>query len=495
MTRDELIELLPPRVPMRHLFQEAWCLLETMRPFWIVPRPHDGPLTETPTCAGRKQFAALDERVDNLGVPDSLGIISANAVLNFEVRALGIHMPRRRSQVGWVKRDGKSWIGYAYRYELLEDGQEKRRVKQHTVAKCADMTKAEALNEHLKWVAGLDHVQQHSAPSAPRTFQEVWERYKKLKEESGAWGKHHASTLRAVMKHWVLCTIGDADVAALQVDDLMRPLLNMSAAGKNKNYLHHAIQTIRNVMDYAEENVWITHNPARSRFFQKPKSPTPEVHAIEQSQLGSKVIDELQKEENLKLLVAVAVAGIAGARRQELWVLRWDDIVETQIRIDEAWKRYEPAEKRIGKPKTGRTRYVPIGPGVFGVLMKWKAKIKPVDEMAFVFPSDSKHGWPENLDNVLRREMQPFGKRVGIGGLSFRLLRKTAASLFGNDVLSAQAHLGHARPDTTALNYMATPAVEHRNRVTEIDEALLGVPKKSTSKKKSPSKSRPRTSS
>jgi hypothetical protein len=36
------------------------------------------------------------------------------------------------------------------------------------------------------------------------------------------------------MKHWVLCAIGDADVAALQVDDLMRPLLNMSAAGKNK---------------------------------------------------------------------------------------------------------------------------------------------------------------------------------------------------------------------------------------------------------------------
>ena len=128
------------------------------------------------------------------------------------------------------------------------------------------------------------------------------------------------------------------------------------------------------------------------------------------------------------------------------------------------------------------------------MLMKWKATIKPVDEMAFVFPSDSKHGWPENLDNVLRREMKPFGKRVGIGGLSFRMLRKTAASLFGNDVLSAQAHLGHARPDTTALNYMATPAVEHRNRVTEIDEALLGDPKKRTSKKKSASKSRPRTS-
>src|ERR1017187_5582692 len=70
-------------------------------------------------CRIRKQFAALDERVDNLGVPDSLGILSANAVLNFEVRALGIHMPRRRSQVGWVQREGKSWIGYAYRYELL----------------------------------------------------------------------------------------------------------------------------------------------------------------------------------------------------------------------------------------------------------------------------------------------------------------------------------------------------------------------------------------
>jgi hypothetical protein len=50
-----------------------------------------------------------------------------------------------------------------------------------------------------EWVAGLDHAPQAAAPSAPRTFNEVWQRYKKLKEESGAWGKHHVSTLRAVM--------------------------------------------------------------------------------------------------------------------------------------------------------------------------------------------------------------------------------------------------------------------------------------------------------
>jgi hypothetical protein len=237
MTRDEVIELLPTLAPTRHLFREAWCRLETLRYLWIAPQFNDGPLTEVPITVGREQFTDMDERVDSLGVPDSLGIIPANAVLNFDVRGLGIHMPRRRSQVGWVQRDGKSWIGYAYRYELLEGGQEKRRVKQHTVAKCADMTKADALNAHLKWVAGLDYVQQPSVPSAPRTFQEVWERYKKLKEESGAWGKHHVSTLRAVMKHWVLCTIGDADVAALQVDDLMRPLLCFASAGNGESVL------------------------------------------------------------------------------------------------------------------------------------------------------------------------------------------------------------------------------------------------------------------
>ena len=234
MTRDELIELLPARVPAQvgvSVSGPSWGRGASQSGLMVSSKHH----ASWKRCRIRKQFAALDERVDNLGVPDSLGILSANAVLNFEVRALGIHMPRRRSQVGWVQREGKSWIGYAYRYELLEDGHEKRRVKQHTVAKCADMTKAEALTEHLQWVAGLDHAPQAAVPSAPRTFKEVWERYKKLKEESGAWGKHHASTLRAVMKHWVLCAIGDADVAALQVDDLMRPLLNMSAAGKNKN--------------------------------------------------------------------------------------------------------------------------------------------------------------------------------------------------------------------------------------------------------------------
>lgn len=65
MTRDELIELLPTRAPMRHLFREAWCLLETIRRLWITPRSQDGPLTEVLITAGREQFTALDDHVDN----------------------------------------------------------------------------------------------------------------------------------------------------------------------------------------------------------------------------------------------------------------------------------------------------------------------------------------------------------------------------------------------------------------------------------------------
>ena len=107
-------------------------------------------------------------------------------------------------------------------------------------------------------------------------------------------------TLRAVMKHWVLCTIGDTDVASLQVDDLMRPLLKMSAAGKNKKYVHHAIQTIRNVMDYAEENVWITTTLPAADSFKSRRAPR--MRSTDRTvAAGSRVIDELQKEENLKL--------------------------------------------------------------------------------------------------------------------------------------------------------------------------------------------------
>jgi integrase len=58
--------------------------------------------------------------------------------------------------------------------------------------------------------------------------------------------------------------------------------------------------------------------------------------------------------------------------------------------------------------------------------------------------------------------------------LTFRTLRNTAASLFGNDVKSAQAHLGHARADVTALHYMATPTEEPRAKLAELDQSVLG---------------------
>jgi integrase len=373
-----------------------------------------------------------------------------NTALDFEIRRIGRQMPRRRGQEGWVRREWKSWIGYAYCYERAADGTEKRRVKQHLIGACEEMTKAEAKTAHLKWVADLGKAPEpeplpaQPAPVAPKFFKD-WEKYADLKVASGAWGKHHESTLRAVMKTQVLPVLGDRILSSLQVDDLMAPLLNMKRTGRNKYYLHHATQTIRNVMDYAEENSWIAHNPARSKFYRKPECPDAEVKAIGQTQFGNQIIWELRKQENLKVLVAVAVSGIAGARRQESWVLRWDDITATHIRIDEAWKLYEPAERRIGPPKTGKTRFVPIGAGVYDLLMEWKAKISPKDDSEFIFPSNSPHGWPENLDNFLRRQLKPFGQKVGFPNLTFRTLRKTAASMFGNDVKSAQAHLGHAR--------------------------------------------------
>jgi integrase len=403
-----------------------------------------------------------------------------NISLDFKIQRIGSLMPRRRGQEGWVRREGKSWIGYAYCYERAADGSEKRRVKQHLVGACTEMTKAEAKTEHLKWVAGLgkapepEPLSAQPAPVRPKLFKEAWEKYANLKAASGAWGRHHESTVWAVMKTQVLPDLGDRLISSLQVDDLMEPLLKMKQARRNKHYLHHATQAIRNVMDFAEEIGWIEHNPARSKYFRKPECPDAEVKAIDQAQLGNQIISELRKQENLKVLVAVAVSGIAGARRQELWVLRWNDITSTHIRIDEAWKRYEPAERRIGPPKTGKTRFVPIGAGVYDLLMEWKAKISPQDDSEFIFPSNSPKGWPENLDNFLRRQLKPFGVKVGIPNLTFRTLRKTAASLFGNDVKSAQAHLGHARPDTTAINYMAAPTLQHVERVAEIDEALLG---------------------
>ena len=60
------------------------------------------------------------------------------------------------------------------------------------------------------------------------------------------------------------------------------------------------------------------------------------------------------------------------------------------------------------------------------------------------------------VDNYRERVMKPLAQRLGIPRLNFQILRRTMATQAQNmgSVKDIQAHLRHAKADTTANEYM-----------------------------------------
>ena len=77
----------------------------------------------------------------------------------------------------------------------------------------------------------------------------------------------------------------------------------------------------------------------------------------------------------------------------------------------------------------------------------------------FIFPNAD--GGFLLVSNYRNRVLKPLAERLGIEKLNFQILRRTMATQAQNtgSVKDIQAHLRHARPDTTANEYMqALPA-------------------------------------
>jgi integrase len=87
-------------------------------------------------------------------------------------------------------------------------------------------------------------------------------------------------------------------------------------------------------------------------------------------------------------------------------------------------------------------------------LLLWKAECRDSSPDAFIFPNAD--GGIMRVDNYRERVLKPLALRLGIPRLNFQILRRTMATQAQNmgSVKDIQAHLRHAKADTTANEYM-----------------------------------------
>ncbi len=130
---------------------------------------------------------------------------------------------------------------------------------------------------------------------------------------------------------------------------------------------------------------------------------------------------------------------------------------------------------KFDQPKNGKTREVAVPPQTAALLCEWLAAAVGSDPDSWLFASEVREApiWRENL---LRRHIQQPLKKVGLGWVDFRVMRRTNASL-GHDAkvdpkVSADQR-GHGIG--ISLDVYTKASIEKKSlAATKLEDSVLG---------------------
>jgi integrase len=181
------------------------------------------------------------------------------------------------------------------------------------------------------------------------------------------------------------------------------------------------------------------------------------------------------------------VAVYTGLRISELIGLKWGDVGENSITIDERYCRGD-----WGAPKSDASNTtVPVNGSVIERIQRLKSltvsvragravreyqlvKASGADDL--VFASVVK-GRPMRDNNILVRHIKPAARKLGLAFVNWQVLRRSFATwlkLAGADVKDAQALMRHSRASTT-LDVYQQFVPESERRVVDKLSGLTGM--------------------
>jgi integrase len=216
------------------------------------------------------------------------------------------------------------------------------------------------------------------------------------------------------------------------------------------------------IFKMASDDAILHGNPAGSLVTPKGEAPpTKRSLTIEEIQTA---LSALELRERIIFLLGVLV----GMRPGEILALRWGSTGEGRLQIAE--RVYRGVR---GNPKTRRSlREAAIPPGLAMDIERWRALSNDTSPDALVFPSE--RGTFLSHDNFLRRNFHNKLNKVGLGWITFQVLRRTQASLShkeGIDPKISADQRGHGIG--VALDtYTITDLASRRNAVTVLETAL-----------------------
>lgn len=194
------------------------------------------------------------------------------------------------------------------------------------------------------------------------------------------------------------------------------------------------------------------------------RGPVPERRTIQPAEI-SKLLENLSQPSR-------SIAGLlvfTGMRVGEVLALRWRDVdLESgKIRI-----RQTVYEGHFDEPKTKRSnRTIPLGPKGLAILSSLKPEI--VNPEALIFAT--RGGKPLSRRNLMRRQLTPTCRKIGLEGVNWHWLRHANATLLdsvGTPLSTTQALLGHSSPEITRDIYLHSIPADARGAVEKIEKLV-----------------------
>ena len=304
-------------------------------------------------------------------------------------------MPRERHQDGWVVVSGKrvkKWIGHWMPYQ--PDG--KRTHATVVLGEKARMAKWQA-EDKLRAHIAVETKKQIKHPDGEPTLQSFWER---SYYPSRTWSPAMKSAVKSVVERHVLTRFGNEKISALDKLALQQHL-NTLAESYSRSLVKKVLMQCRAILEECVDQDLIVKNPARKLAMPSTRKPCGRFLALQE-------VDALLAQLEFRDRLIVRMFCSMGFRPGELFALRWNDIEEARVRVDESYSPWGMKE-----PKTNDSdAYLPMPASVRSDMVIWRGMHRIASPAALVFPAMT--GKPISTHNYERDVIVPAAIRAGI---------------------------------------------------------------------------------
>lgn len=392
-------------------------------------------------------------------VARSCGIVAAEANTGVAISVEELEkMARRRFQSPRPERQGKWWTLRVWRDQFVAGNVKRKRVRIRLAP--ATIPEREVLKiaaEHLRSMnQGLETI---GSAMAFRSY--VESTY--IQVAMPLLAKTTRERYQGILDNYLLPTFGNAclrDMTTLNIQRYFSHMANSELSRESRDKVRDVLSA---VLRSAKEYGIILTNPAA----------TVRVPADKRGKKKFKPHLTPVQFDNLLLLIPepyasmVFVAIYTGLRVSELAGLRWDDIHEDSITIDERYCRgdwgapkSDASNATIGVnrcvvERIHRMKLLTVEVKAGTAVRKYKV-VKSDGPNDLVFQS-VQMGRPIRDNNILSRFIKPAARAIGMPWVNWRSLRTSHCvwlKLAGADVKDAQGQMRHSRASTTMDIYM-----------------------------------------